>query len=217
MTDIELEEKFLSMMKEATNVRDLYELKGHYNSIVKRREEREFFEQLVEIQKQITPVFKTEKNKVGSNSYSYATLDNYMKVLREPLAERGFVLHSSVYGIKDDLLHLVTHLTRKNYTHRVHGNYAIDYVGKNKPQAFGSTLSYGIRYNLIQMFTLPAEDTDGVVTEQFSTEELIREVEALLIRTKSDKDAFFKWLGCSSLEEASTSQLVNALAKLKKK
>lgn len=96
-----------------------------------------------------------ERNKQGYN-YMYATLDNVLDVIKEPLSESGLVFSQfpiGEFGLTTILIHTDSGEFFKTTS-------VAEPVIKN-PQTTGSVITYLRRYHLVSILGLQVEDDDG--------------------------------------------------------
>lgn len=205
-----------------------------YQQAEQEHKKKVAYEAFYNLQKDIGPVIKNARNE--HVKYNYATLGAYLDALREPLNKHKFVMQSTVVNrnttqissIDRDTITIKTMIIHENgYEISTEGIYPADLKGKSEIQAYGSTISYGIRYNLVQMFSLPSVDTDGAnITEIYNQEQavlpysktdIINKINRLITLTKTDKQQFLSWLQTSNLENLSMLKLSGALMSLYQK
>lgn len=109
------------------------------------------------------PIPRNKKvlNNDGSVRYSYATLDQILSTVREPLRECGLAVHWSQTESAESIT-VTCHLTHM-LGHIETSSMDIPHVsghGTNFAQDRGSANSYGRRYTLVNALGLQAEDDD---------------------------------------------------------
>lgn len=96
------------------------------------------------------------KDKANSHFKStYATLESVIDAVKEPLNEAGIFIINTTN--RDNLL--TTSLVHAESGEMVSSEFQIS--SASNPQQFGSASTYGKRYNLTSLLSLPTEDDDG--------------------------------------------------------
>ena len=115
-----------------------------------------FTSQLMKARKEIEPIKRDGKNPHFGNKY--ATLDNVITAVTEPLENNGFLLlHRGINNehgmcITTELLHVDGE--------RISTDIPL-VLGKNDMQGLGSAITYARRYGILSLLNLPTEDDDG--------------------------------------------------------
>lgn len=123
----------------------------------------EFFKRYFDLKKDI-PVIKKDGTasfltKTGKKfEYSFASLQHIQHILKPILKEHEFVIfHDSV--VCDNKAWLRTHL-RHNGGIEKHTDWPMPVKDQNDPQAYGSSRTYGRRYNIIDLLDLCIEEEE---------------------------------------------------------
>lgn len=145
----------------------------------------------------------------------YADLASVIEAAREPLAKNGLAviqLINETGGVETVLTHSsgewissTLQLTPKT----------------TSPQDMGSIISYGRRYSYAAIVGLAQVDDDaetamGRVSNTITADQQAV-IERLLTETKSNKAAFLKYLGVSSVNQLPSNQYNDAMSALEKK
>lgn len=206
--------KFIDMLSKINDAETVDRLMRFYLMLIEEENKTEALQALLKVQEEILPIIKEFTAGTDHHKYKYANLASYLEVLKEPLRKYGFILTSTCENERDGMLHLKTRLIHTNgHTITASGYYPIDNISpsgkKNKTdiQGYGSTLSYGIRYNLIQLFTLPAEDNDGAKSRNI----LIQEVKELAEQADVPISVLLSKANCASLEYMSHDHLQRSI------
>lgn len=134
-----------NLMKEVLNEAYAYKM-----------QERPIAKLAVALSKAQAAMVGAKKDKQGYG-YMYADLAMVCEVLRDPLTSNG-LCYSQTVEFRDGHQTLVTRLIHTS------GEYlesAMILPTFNKPQEFGSAMTYYRRYSLMAITGLPAEDDDG--------------------------------------------------------
>lgn len=160
----------------------------------------------------------------------YAALETVQFAAKPIYTKHGFSLsfgeqESTVVGhIKQyvDVMH------RDGHVERHFGFFPVDGLGPNgKPmmssiQGHGSTITYGKRYLVCQVFNINIadEDRDGEPVVQYATTEQIVEINTLIEQCADAGkpvtfDRFLKWLAVDNLENLDNAGVAKAVAELR--
>ena len=194
--------------------------------VLAREAEAEFNAALARLSADLPRVKKngTVELGAGKGSYAFARWEDMDTILRPRMAAEGFTLSFDTHA-RDGGGGVVTGTLLHRYGHKRSSAISLPLdagPGRNNLQAMGSTLSYGKRYTAEMLLNIVREgqDTDGVPPPAQITEAQAMEIEALLLKTKSDRAAFmahFKLSNLLEMNEDDRVQAVNMLgAKLKK-
>jgi hypothetical protein len=156
----------------------------------------------------------------------YATLDDILEALREPLHKHGFSLRFEHDTTTDGRL-ITTAILRHRQGHAERATsppLQHDSSGsKNNVQAVGSSLTYGRRYSLMAVLPIVSHapqdaDDDGKAAGSalIDGEQLIQ-MQQLLEETKSDLAIFFDTLGATGFSDMTVKQFKRGVALLNEK
>ena len=115
----------------------------------------------------IAAVTKTKTADTGKYTYTYATLSDVLRTVKDALAEQGLSLAQPVQ-VRDGLQYvdtLITDLETGQYLLFAGTAHALE----RDPQAMGSALSYGRRYTLTSLFGMEVDDDDGQAAHTTAT------------------------------------------------
>lgn len=101
----------------------------------------------------------------AGRSYSYATLDAIIDMVREPLAKNGLAIIQDLTANGDNFI-LLTRLVHESGEEHV-SRYPLHYDDTNMKaaQAFGSATTYARRYSLQNMFLIAGDEDDDMSDE----------------------------------------------------
>jgi hypothetical protein len=101
----------------------------------------------------------------AGRSYSYATLDSIIDMVREPLAKNGLAIIQDLTSVGDNFI-LLTRLVHESGEEHV-SRYPLHYDDSNMKaaQAFGSATTYARRYSLQNMFLIAGDEDDDMSDE----------------------------------------------------
>lgn len=130
----------------------------------------------------------------------YADIDTVLDLIREPLKNAGliFIQLPQQDGLKTILATVDGKEQLESFTPFI--------LDKNDMQGLGSAITYARRYSLVAMLGLEADDDDGNGTQKPTeqskiTKEQIAEIEQLITKTNSDRDAFMAYFKAPSMSE----------------
>ena len=140
----------------------------------------------------------------------YATLDDLLEALREPLAKHGFSIRFAHEAIADGRM-TTTAILRHRLGHQEKATtppMKHDATGsKNDAQGVGSALTYGRRYALMALLPITSHspldaDDDGRASGMAIIDaDQLALLQQLLTETKSDEAKFFDALGCDGFSD----------------
>jgi hypothetical protein len=177
---------------------------------------------------------KTDRDKPGGvpagaqpiQQTPYATLDDIMEAIREPLHAHGFSLRFE-YETNPDGKLATTAFLRHRTGHEISAKtppLQHDSTGsKNNVQAVGSTLTYGRRYSLMAVVPIVSHapqdaDDDGQAAGSATIDgDQLAQVQELLKETSTDLEMFFDKVGCTGFSDMTVKQWKWAVARLKDK
>ena len=92
-------------------------------------------------------------------------------------------------------------------------------LGKQDMQQLGSAITYARRYNRMTMCGLQAVDDDGSVASGtvFATPKQIKEINELILKTKSDATKFLQYFHVDSVKNLTKDAAIQAIKTLKLK
>ena len=119
------------------------------------KEERNIYQVLLEVQRELQPAKKDATNPYFRSKY--ADLSSVMEAIKKPLNDAGILIQQiQVADTIETHLILVSDPIQRiiNYTQ-------ITSKSPNDPQSMGSAITYARRYGLITVTCLDTEDDDG--------------------------------------------------------
>ena len=204
-------------------VEKLYELS------VRSQEDRakqSFFRAFAAVQREMTPVLKSAKNK--STNSLYARADDVKRMLDPILQRHGFSYSCSSESLPDPdstrFLLIVRHEDGYSETHSL--DAPIDYKGmkgsptKTKLQGLASSYTYCERHLLCKVFGVQlTEDTDGneVQNAERVEDEEVLKIEAMINDSGTDMEKFKRYFKIKELSELTRSQYPTAIRMLEQK
>lgn len=179
-------------------------------SMIDRHAEMEFDRDFFEMKKKIPVILKKGqiKNNSGTVVSTYTRFEDIQEVLEPLYREHGFyVLHTPT--IQPDGKHIVTTKIKHIGGHEKSINFISppDKTNalKGDMQASKSTVSFGKRVNLINLFDLTEATEDSeVYNNQTVSIEQAHEIDALIEATESDRDKVLAFCGVSSSLDSSS-------------
>ena len=191
-----------------------------------RHAEAAFNTAMAAAQSKIGPVIKNKKNTHTGSEYAdlYAIADAALPVAHE----HGFGLSfsecpptvSGCMGIACEVTHSGGHSKRYTYNIPLDKAGSQGKVNKTDTQAYGSTMTYGRRYATCGVFNIAITDKDGNKAAQ--NNEPLNDEQELFIRTqidatKTDINAFLRYIESESISDIPQSRFPRAKAMLAKK
>jgi hypothetical protein len=177
---------------------------------------------------------KTDRDKPGGvpagaqpiQQTPYATLDDIMEAIREPLHAHGFSLRFE-YETNPDGKLATTAFLRHRTGHEISAKtppLQHDSTGsKNNVQAVGSTLTYGRRYSLMAVVPIVShapqdadDDGKGSGAALIDGDQLIQ-IQELLQETESNLGVFFLTLHCVGFSDMTVAQWKRGMGLLEEK
>jgi ERF superfamily len=156
----------------------------------------------------------------------YATLDDILEAIREPLHKHGFSLRFEHDTTADSRL-ITTAILRHRQGHAESATtppLQHDSSGsKNNVQAIGSSLTYGRRYALMAVLPIvshapqDADDDGKAAGSALIDGDQLVQMQQLLEETKSDLTIFFDTLGASGFGDMTVAQWKRGVALLNEK
>lgn len=179
-----------------------------------RNEARKAFDRAIASAKaEIKPVVR---NREGHNSKRYV---DFAAIAREvdPVLTR-FGLSYRFRTEQTDRINVTCILFGHGHSEESRLSGPPDTTGnKNAIQAIGSTLTYLQRYSLVQALGLAAADDDDGKASAAISEDQADKIRDLLTETKSNADAFLRYVGAESISDIPASKYADAIAKLEAK
>ena len=114
-------------------------------------------ENLMKVRKEIQPIKRDGKNPHFKSNY--ATLDNVIETVTDPLDKYGFFLTHHTFGNEHGMF-VRTHILHKTGEMIVSTDIPI-VLHKQDMQALGGAITYARRYGILSLLNLPTEDDDG--------------------------------------------------------
>lgn len=164
----------------------------------------------------------------GDKAYDkeYARLDRIWRTIRPLLTELGLSITWQVCELRDGLCRVEGQLRHRDG----HGERIVQDIpvpdllkGQNKAQQMGSASTYARRYALGSALGIVCgDDDDGhAAATMFMTDAQTREIRDLLDAAKGITDfneaAFWKFAGCSCVEQITANRHADIVASLKRK
>lgn len=142
---------------------------------------------LSKAQSKITGAIKDSTNPHFKSQF--ATLASVMDAIREPFAENGLAVVQPTVWLEGKLF--IKTIIMHSSGESIEGIYPVICKDWNNPQAVGSGMSYGRRYALSSMVSLPQIDDDAneateVVKPKFVPKEHTKSTEAYISKKGSD-------------------------------
>ena len=211
----------LEMGRDAETMERLVAL---HERITDRAAATEFAAALAEFQNECPVINKAHKAKIvtaggGSFEYTYADLNDTVRVVRPLLHARGFAFTFDS-EVRDKLMvctctlrHVNGHSAKASFSAPVESR-----SGVSDQQKFSSALSYGKRVALVQVLGITSADPDedGAGAETITPAQ-VGNLQALLRETETVEGAFLKFIKYDSLEEIQQRHFKEALNALEQK
>lgn len=186
-----------------------------------RQAERLLTQDLQEAQRRIPPVRKNGTiPKKDGKSVPFATFEDVMAVVQPLCNELGFTIS---FTTRFESTKIVVTATLR---HRAGGQISADVPlpidegpGRNSTQSHGSSVSYGRRYAVEQLFNVirVGKDDDGSTADlRYISGEQCREIEDLIQKSGRARDSFLRWAEVNDVTEIEVQRLTaikNALLK----
>lgn len=213
-----------SAIEKGTGVEALERIKALWDGEQDRRAAREFSAALADFQGHCPPVPKTSSAKITTKSgasfaYAYAELDEIARVVQPHLHSRGFSFAWDC-DVNERILTAVCTLRHSN-GHSVTAKFAapIDAsAAMSEPQKYASALTYAKRQSLIQVLGITTADPDtDIVTGDKITPDQKDNLRTMMQETRSNVDAFMKFMGVNAIDDILQSQYPRAVAALEQK
>lgn len=174
---------------------------------------------MAEFQNEVPIINKTKK----AHQYYFASYDQVVYEIKPYLKKHGlsFSFRTSKLNEKETemtvtVMHVEGASLESSYVY-----LSYDDGGKmNSSQKKKSANSYAMRVCLINVFGLATQDEDDDamrLNDSYVTNEQLRDIEDLIIKTKTDKTKFLKYLKVEDLEEMSALDAKKALQALRQK
>ncbi len=189
------------------NVAALESLVGLYDRMQAKNAEREFSAALVELQGETIRVQATKSVDVrdGIPRYKFAPYEEIMSVVQPMLTRHGFSVTFDT-RIEADRLYSVCTLTHKS-GHSRSNQFAVRFSkppGSSDPQGDMSTKNYAKRGAFCDCLNISIDhDDDARMIGSPIGKALADDLEARVILTGADKEAFLKYAGANSYTEIS--------------
>lgn len=222
---------FMNMaMNPECDVDKLEKLMALYERDEARKSQVAFNKDFAAMQSQITTVSKGSKvdysTAKGRTTYSFATLEDIVDMVRPVLQDHGFAVSFKVdtsNGVKVNccLMHEKGHSIDTTMQLA-----ADDSGGKNKVQALGSSISYAKRYTLSSLLNIATRDDDDAQAAMQKDNRVITAGQSKTLEAKFDQlpierqDKFVDWLksqqGVESIPEVRVSAFNAVMSALNK-
>ena len=111
----------------------------------------------------------------------YATLEEIIAVLKEPLKNNGLAI-TQMTDFEDENLFLETQISHSS-GQWIRGRYLVSPVD-NKPQSLGSAITYSKRYALQAAMLVPSEDDDGNEAQKAAPAKKVKETGSAIAAEK---------------------------------
>lgn len=104
---------------------------------------------------------------------NYATIDAVWRTLRQPLQEAGLAVVQLPGKIDNDYVNITTMVVHAESGEQLVNDLWLP-LAKHDPQGVGSAITYGCRYSLMAIFSLPPTDDDGDAARHDNPREIVR-------------------------------------------
>lgn len=184
-----------------------------------RAAERAMVEALAAFQRSCPLIPRGGLADTGKYEYTFATYDDIVRLIREPLATHGLSFTHDFAFPGDGLLEITCTLqhTAGAVRKSTFRGPADTSGGKNAIQAIGSGRSYGKRYTVTDVLGLATEDdTDGVASECI-TETQAADLSAMIDECKPGTEPkLLRWIGVNRVTEIPVSWYRDAVKMVEK-
>ncbi|WP_208442234.1 ERF family protein [Bartonella raoultii] len=186
---------------------------------IERQNYQNFVSDLSAMQTEYQKIHKNATNK-HTNS-AYATLDQYIDAIKEPLAKHHFALFSCIKNQISNSITvemILTHASGNKIS--TEGTFPIDGQGsKNNIQSVGSTITYARRYLLGMLLNVASkgDDTDGNKPIKKPSPQQINEIKNLIEETETNEDDLLAYANVEKLTDLSCEKAQEVLELLEKK
>lgn len=204
------------------------ELVALQHQIEDRNAVKAFFEAMAALQDSMPAIKKTKTAKIptnggGSYSYTYAPLDEIVKVLRPHARKHGFSWQWDQEELKDGkarttlrISHVAGHTKENHFTLPTESKSAM-----SAQQKQGAANTFAKRQTLVDGFGLITtdEDLDGAEPQDPTTidADQLTHLEDLLTETGADRKKFLKYLDVDHLEQLLATDYPRAVSALERK
>lgn len=222
---------FMNMaMNPECDVDKLEKLMALYERDEARKSQVAFNRDFAAMQSDITTVSKGSKvdysTAKGRTTYSFATLEDIVDMVRPVLQKHGFAVSFKVNTLKDvnvqcSLMHKEGHSIETAMTLKEDKS-----GGKNDVQALGSSISYAKRYTLSSLLNIATRDDDDAQAAMQKDNRVITAGQSKTLEAKFDQlpierqDKFIDWLksqqGVESIPEVRVSAFNAVMSALNK-
>lgn len=198
------------------NLEKLMDLQERYED---RQAIRAFNAALANFQDEVPRI---NRDKKGGHNIMYAPLDTIMKTIQPFLSKHGLsVRFSTKFFENAQYIEAICTVSHKD-GHAEQSTITVPVDSKmvaNSSQKMGSANSYAKRYALANALNLAftEDDDDAAGLYETVTEDQATEIEDLIKETKSDRAAFLKWAGVSSVDDIPQKHYKSAVSTLRRK
>ncbi len=126
---------------------------------------------ILAVQGAVHGVKRDAKNSHFKNSY--ATIEAVWRTLRQPLQDAGLAVVQMPGALKDGAITITTIVAHADSGETLRSDLSVP-VTKPDAQGVGSAITYGCRYSLMAMFSLPPTDDDGEAARIDNGREVVR-------------------------------------------
>lgn len=186
-----------------------------HERITARAAATEFAEGLAAFQHECPPIERKSEAKIvkssgGSFTYTYADLEEIVRVVRPLLYARGFSftwdseVRERLMVCTCKLRHVNGHSEQASFAAPVESK-----AGLSEPQKYSSALSYAKRISLVQVLGITTTEPDKPEDEPIAPSQ-VAELEALAREVNADMTKFLRFLGVDALMDIRQSQFKNA-------
>lgn len=196
--------------------------------VAARTARAEFYAALAQFQRDVGEIRRRRTAKIttrsgGEYSYTYAPLEDIVRVVREPLAANGLSYTWDVLSLEGG--NLVVQCTLRHVAgHEEKSQFPVPTAttsAMSEAQKIGSALTYGKRQSLTSVLGLATaeEDADGQDAEEYRTinEEEFSDLLALMQEVGADQNRFLAYMGVEALEDITINRLPFAIQSLEDK
>ncbi len=190
-----------------------------------------FFAALGRVQEKLPEIKKTKEASIATRggsgySYTFAPLDEIVRVVRPILREEGFSFAWSTDPPAGGVLYVIC-ILRHIDGHEERSSFPVEVDTQAKmsgAQKYGAALTYGKRQSLTSVLGIvTTDDIDGADMDACISEEQVADLQALIDEIKADESiafdeaAFYAWLGVAHLEAVKVGQYDGVVHDLERK
>lgn len=132
--------------------------------------------------KDMKPIVKDRTVSFGQTSYQYATRDELLFQINEPLDKYGLILEQPIHTDSNGVTRLSTILTHIESEQFIHSSVELFIKGADILKAFGGACTYQSRYAICMLLGLEQEDYDSNKPEYVKPNKPKNEIGALITK-----------------------------------